>query len=138
MEARGKRWSELDWSGIRGRIATGLFKTPHEVGHMDLREVLELMTWWKLHPPAGEIAEAVFLVRSGRSSHGNRSNIGRHRHGQNDEVIRPQTIDEYQQFPIPLGPPKKARKLIRFPINIPGDTGYVDRTPAWIDAMRTA
>jgi hypothetical protein len=53
-------------------------------------------------------------------------------------VLRPKSTDEYQQFPLPLGPPRKARKLIRFPINIPGDKDYVDQTPAWIDKMRTA
>jgi len=112
-----------------------MLMTPHAVGRMDLREVRELTTWWIEHPPAVEIAQMRLVRRSG--SQPNRPSLTADPH-QGDRIVRPRTVDEYQQFPIPLGPPKKARKLIRFPINIPGDSGYVDKTPAWIDKLRTA
>ena len=115
-----------------------MLMTPHAVGRMDLREVRELTTWWAEHPPAVEIAQLRLIRRDSSARYSGRHGMPPAPSDQDDRVIRPQTIDEYQQFPIPLGPPKKARKLIRFPINIPGDKNYVDRTPAWIDAMRTA
>jgi len=114
---------------------------------MDLREIWETTRRWEKHPPACEILEELLDLCAGfmgaRRSDGRGALVRSHQAAASNQfndarVLRPKSTDEYQQFPLPLGPPRKARKLIRFPINIPGDKDYVDKTPAWIDKMRTA
>ena len=99
---------------------------------MDMREVRELTQYWRKHPPACESMANLVTYFYGSSKSGARGNTASMPHSSSSgEVMRPTTMEEMQNIPIPMAPTlRQAPKLIRLPIRIPGDTDYVDRTPA--------
>ena len=90
---------------------------------MDLREVRELLAYWHEHPPAHEVLYDAHFQRDD----GNRlASTGASPAPSN--TVRPRKLEDFMGLP-GLGPPQRpVRKLLRFPIKVPGDA-YVDRTP---------
>jgi hypothetical protein len=89
---------------------------------MDLREVRELLDYWFDHPPAHEVIYNAYFQRD-ENRHASTSAASTP-----SNVTQPRKLEDFMGIP-GLGPPQQpARKLLRFPIKVPGET-YVDRTP---------
>jgi hypothetical protein len=90
---------------------------------MDLREVRELLAYWYEHPPVHEVIYNAYF----QHDDGNRlapTGVVR----APSATVQPRKLEDFMGLP-GLGPPQRpARKLLRFPIRVPGET-YVDCTP---------
>ena len=90
---------------------------------MDLREALELLAYWYDHPPTHEVIyNAYFQHNNGNQPASTGATPAQ------TNVAQPRKLEDFMGIP-GLGPPQQpARKLLRFPIRVPGETN-VDRTP---------
>jgi len=87
---------------------------------MDLREIRDLLNYWYDHPPVHEVIFNAFFQRDGDQP--------ARQSGKRSNAVRPSRPDDYIGIP-GLNPTKSpVRKLLRFPIRIPGDQ-YIDKTP---------
>jgi hypothetical protein len=90
---------------------------------MDLREARELLDYWYEHPPTHEVIYNAYFQHNDGNPITSTSAAPAP-----SNVTQPRKLEDFMGIP-GLGPPQQpARKLLRFPIKVPGET-YVDHTP---------
>jgi hypothetical protein len=105
---------------------------------MDLLDIRECLRYWQTNPPADDLAAMKYQATVEPRSKGMPDKPYQPTPTDpNRVVVTPTSIQEMSRFPnVSLGL-NPVKKLISFPIRVPGDN-YKDPTPDWLRTKVTA